>query len=88
MFLYGLESALSEKASDVSDLFVVIERVVPMVRRSESHLLAAQLHLEVFLLGLLGRAAESLKHVDDIAPMNIVRRRMRKDLPEGVLCLV
>jgi len=72
----------------MSDLLVVIERVMPVVRRAECHLFPAQLHLEVFLLGLFGRPAESLKHVHNITPMNIVRGWMCKDLAKRVLGLV
>ena len=70
------------------DFLVVIERVVPMVRGVEGHFLAAQLDLQVFLLGLFRRAPESLKHVHDIAPVDVVRGQVRENLPKGVLCLV
>jgi len=67
-----LESALAQKAPNMADLFVVVERVMPVMRCSEGHLFPAQLHLQMFLLRLFGGASESLEHVNDITPVNVV----------------
>jgi hypothetical protein len=45
-------------------------------------------HLEVFLLGLITGTAELLKHVHDVAPMDVVRRGMREDLTDGLFSVV
>jgi hypothetical protein len=50
--------------------------------------MSVQDHLEVFLLGLIAGATELLKHVHDVAPMDVVRRGMRKDLTNGVFSVV
>jgi hypothetical protein len=45
-------------------------------------------HLEVVLLGLIAGATELLKHVHDVAPMDVVRRGMREDLTDGLFSVV
>jgi hypothetical protein len=50
--------------------------------------MSVQDHLEVFLLGLIAGATELLKHVHDVAPMDVVRCGMREDLTDGLFSVV
>jgi hypothetical protein len=59
-----------------------------LLRNWEGHLMSVQDYLEVILLGLIAGAAELLKHVHDVAPMDVVRRGMREDLTDGLFSVV
>lgn len=72
----------------MSDFLVVVECVVPMMWRAKGHFLAIEFHLEMFLLGLFGGTAESLEHLHNVAPVNVVSGRMCEELLEGVLSVL
>ena len=84
----GGDAAQLQEATDLRDLVIVFEGVAALLRNWEGHLMSVQDHLEVFLLGLIAGATELLKHVHDVAPMNVVRCGMREDLADGLFSVV
>ena len=69
------------------NLVVIIERVMTVMGNNEGHLLAIELDLQVFFLGLFGGSSQPLKHLDDFTPVNVVRCGVGKDLLESQLCV-
>ncbi len=64
---------------------IVLKHMIAAVRNLETHLFARQSHLQVIVLGFFDRSTENFKQVHDVAPMNVVRGGMRKDLGERVV---
>ncbi len=69
----------------MANLLIAVEGVVSVARHAESHLFAVEFDLEMLLLCLLSRRAETFKHLDDVPPVNVVCGRMREKLPENLL---
>ena len=64
---------------------VAAQRVVAAFGNGKRHFLARKFHLQVVVLGLIACAAKTLKPVNNVAPMNVVRSWMREQLFQRLL---
>ena len=79
------QTAIFHKMADGANFMVAAQRVVAALGNGERHFLARKFHLQVVVLGFIACAAKTFEHMDNIAPMNIVRSWMREQLFERLL---
>ena len=66
--------------ADGANFMVAAQRVVAALGNGERHFLARKFHLQVIVLGFIACGAKTLKHVNNVAPMNVVRSWVREQL--------
>ena len=69
----------------MTNLVVIVERVMPVPRDSKGHFFSVEFHLEMFFLSLFRNSPETLEHMNNISPVNIVRCWVRENLLESQL---
>ena len=82
------DAAQLEESTDLGDLMIIFECVTAVLWNREGHFVAVQDHLQVFLLRFIASAPELLKHMNDVAPMDVVRCWVREDLTDGLFSVV
>ncbi len=67
---------------------ITSKRVPALLGNSKGHFVPIQRHLQVVLLRFVALGTESLKHMHNFSPMNVVRSWMRKELLHRLLGVV
>ena len=85
MCFFRSQAAVFEKMADGANFMVAAQRVVAALGNGKRHFLARKFHLQVIVLGFIACAAKTLKHVNNVAPMNVVRSWVREQLFQRLL---
>lgn len=82
---FGLASTITKEPANVTNLVVIVERVMPVTGNKKGHFFSVEFHFEMFFLRLFRNSPEALEHMNDISPVNIVRCWVRENLLESQL---
>ena len=69
----------------MTNLVVIVERVMSVPRDTKGHFFSVEFHFEMFFLRLFRNSPEALEHMNDISPVNIVRCWVCENLLESQL---
>ena len=69
----------------MTNLVVIVERVMPVPRDSKGHFFSVEFDFEMFFLRLFRYSPEALEHMNNISPVNVVRCWVRKNLLKSEL---
>ena len=78
-FFWG-ETAVFYEVANGAYFVVAVERVIAALGNGKGHFLASKFHFQVVVLGFIACATKTLEHVDNVAPMNVVRSWVREQL--------
>ena len=78
-FFWGKTAVFYEVANG-ANFVVAVKRVIAALGNGKRHFLARKFHLQVVVLGFIACATKTLEHVDNVAPMNVVRSWVREQL--------
>jgi len=84
---FGLASTITKEPANVTNLVVIFERVMTVSGDTKCHFFSVEFDLEMFFLRLFRCSPETLEHMNDIPPVNIMRCWVRKNLLESDLCV-
>ena len=83
-FFWG-ETAVFYEVANGANFVVAVERVIAALGNGKRHFLAREFHLQVIVLGFIACATKTLEHVDNVAPMNVVRSWVREQLFQSLM---
>ena len=83
-FFWGKTAVFNEVANG-ANFVVTIKRVIAALGNGKRHFLAREFHLQVVVFGFVTSATKTLEHVDNVAPMNVVRSWVREQLFQRLL---
>lgn len=83
-FFWG-EAAVFYEVANGANFVVAVERVIAALGNGKGHFLAREFHLQVIVFGFVACATKTLEHVDNVAPMNVVRSWVREQLFQSLM---
>ena len=69
----------------MTNLVVIVERVMSVPRDTKGHFFSVEFHFEMFFLRLFRCSPEALEHMNNISPVNVVRCWVCENLLESQL---
>ena len=85
MCFFRGKTAVFYEVANGANFVVTIKRVIAALRNGKRHFLAREFHLQVIVFGFVACATKTLKHVDNVAPMNVVRSWVREQLFQSLM---
>ena len=85
MCFFRRKTAVFYEVANGAYFVVAVERVIAALGNGKGHFLASKFHFQVVVLGFIACATKTLEHVDNVAPMNVVRSWMREQLFQRLL---